>query len=307
MTSVLAVDIGGSGFRVARVEKGAVSDRHSYTVPPQIEQRQLVELWRAAIAELRPDEGDGAIGVSFPGFFDAKGLVAPSIYVLSMSGMDLRQAFGSILPGRLVVPLPDLAAAALAEAGVPGRSRRLLCVGLGTGTNAALAVDERVLDLAGGCLGDAGHVVVEEDGPPCRCGGRGCLEAVCSGDALSRDGKADGFDGPREIVEAAAGGDLTAEAILRRAGRALGRAMACWAAMTFPDEIVTVGGLSSAGEWLLAPARSEMRRVGQPALVAHLRVSVGSYGADAPLYGAAVAAAKELAREPAFSYQGGRS
>ena len=66
--------------------------------------------------------------------------------------------------------------------------------------------------------------------------------------------------------------------------------LASWAAMTFPDLVVVTGGLSLAGELLLTTARSEMRRVGPPGIVAGLDVQVGRCGADAALLGAAIEA-----------------
>ncbi len=104
-----------------------------------------------------------------------------------------------------VAVVPDLAAAALGEHRLgSGRGvERFLCVALGTGANAAAVVGGVPVDTAFGCLGDAGHVKVEADGPPCPCGGRGCLEAVASGHALARDGAALGHAGAREVVAAA--------------------------------------------------------------------------------------------------------
>ncbi len=302
MGSVLVLDIGGAGgIRAARMKDGSVTSRSGATVSPEASRAQVVTAWHEVVADLGAsddDDGDVAFGVAFPGFLDASGLVEPGIYVLAMAGMDLRRELQPILPDRPVVVLPDLAAAALAEARAPGRSRRVLCVGLGTGTNAAFVSDGRVVDVAAGCLGDAGHVIVEEGGPLCRCGGRGCLEAICSGYALAEAGRGLGFADAGAIVEAARSGDGAALQLLGRAGRALGRAIASWAVMTFPDEVVVVGGLAGAGEWLLGPAMGELRQTGQPARVGALSIYPGIYGPDAVLNGAALAAADVAAAGP---------
>jgi glucokinase len=167
---------------------------------------------------------------------------------------------------------------------------RFLCASLGTGVNAALTVGGRVVDVAYGCFGDAGHVCVEPDGPECPCGGRGCLEAVASGAAFARDGAPLGLPDAEAVVGAAREGHGGAAAIVARAGTALGRAIASWGTISFPTRVAVAGGLSAAGELLLEPARSELRRVGPPYVVERMEVVLGELGADAALAGAGLAA-----------------
>ena len=288
---VLAIDIGGSGVRGARMSKmGILGPRAVRTLDVALDSREIVERLRAVITDLGPTHDDIALGVSFPGFLDTNGRILPGIHLRGMVGMDLAEELSSVCGDRSIAVIPDLGAAALGEAHFGNHVGRLLCVGLGSGANAALVVDGAVVDLAGGCLGDAGHVVVEPYGPECPCGGRGCLEAVCSGAALARQGAQLGLPDGAAVTQAARRGHPEALALLGRAGTGLGRALASWAAMTFPESIVVVGGLSATGELLLAPARQELQRVGQPAIVRELSVEVGVCGSDAGLLGAALAA-----------------
>jgi len=290
MTAVVALDIGGSGIRAARVQDGKIVRRARLELTPGTAPAQAAETLRAALGSLEPSPSDSALGVAFPGFLDGAGRVLPGIYLPGFVGMDFADTLGALLPERPIAVVPDVAAAASAEAAATGDAGRLLCVCLGTGANAALVADGAVVDLAAGCLGDAGHVVVDPEGPTCNCGGRGCLEATCSGRALARDGTPLGFVDAAAVCQAARAEDRRAAELVARAGRALGRALASWSAMTFPDVILVTGGLSLAGELLLTPARSEMRRVGSPEIVAGLDVEVGRCGADATLLGAAIGA-----------------
>ncbi|MGD0983322.1 MAG: ROK family protein [Acidimicrobiales bacterium] len=290
MAEVVALDIGGSGIRAARVQDGEIVRRARLELIPGTAPDQAGETLRAALSLLEPSSSDGALGVAFPGFLDGAGRVLPGIYLPGFVGMDFVDTLGPLMAGRPMAVVPDVAAAALAEAAATDSKGRLLCVCLGTGANAALVADGVVVDLAAGCLGDAGHVVVDPDGPACTCGGRGCLEAMCSGRALARDGTALGFVDAAAVCEAARAMDERAVDLVERAGRALGRALSSWAAMTFPDVVCVTGGLSLAGELLLTPARREMRRVGPPEIVARLDVRIGRCGADAALLGAAIEA-----------------
>ena len=47
-----------------------------------------------------------------------------------------------------------------------------------------MVVEGKLLRIAHGCMGDAGHVIVSPEGPACTCGGRGCAEALLSTAAL---------------------------------------------------------------------------------------------------------------------------
>jgi len=273
MRTALALDIGGSGVRAARIGpeglRGPVERRPLDAALPQGEVvRRLVE----ALAALAP-AGDAGVGVSFPSFLDDRGRVGWCLNLPGLDGVDLRSALAPAAGGLPVRPIPDLAAAALAEARLgAGRGvERFLCVALGTGVNAAMTVGGRLLETAVGCLGDAGHVSVEPDGgPPCACGGVGCLEAIASGPALTRAGH-------------------TPEA-LARAGRALGRAIAAWSALLWPERVAVGGGVASVwGEALLEPARAELLRVGASYIVGRIELVPAVLGPDAALTGAGLA------------------
>lgn len=247
---------------------------------PQVVER-LVGLARRAA----PDGADRAV-VAVPTFVDDDGVLQDCPALPALSGVRL----ASTLAHELATPvttIPDLAAAAVAEhrRGSGRGVERFLCVAIGTGVNAAAVHAGRLVDTAFGCLGDAGHVQVEHPGLPCLCGGRGCLESVASGWALARDGAAAGWSDARAVTLAARSGEPRALALLDRAGRALGRAAASWAALLWPQRIAVGGGVAGAGELLLAPARRELARAGAPYIVRDIELVPAELGAAAGLWG----------------------
>lgn len=284
MASALAVDIGGSGVRAALV---GPDGRHEAPVRRTLTAGMGRPELLGAIAGAMDQAGEGdACGIAVPGFVDAEGRLRHVANLPALEGLALDETF----PGARVVP--DLAAAAVAEArlGMGRGHARVLVAALGTGANAALVADDVVVETAFGCLGDAGHVVVDPDGPPCPCGGVGCLEAIASGPALAAAGQTIGIAAAGLVVAAARTGNQQARAIVERAGTALGRAIVSWSVMTFPDVVVVGGGVADAGELLLDPARREVARLGTPYIVGGLEIVPAGLGRDATLVGAGLVA-----------------
>jgi glucokinase len=293
----IALDIGGSGVRAAALDSGGN--------PIDVVRAQLARewdldtLWGAIVSCARAVlEGPAvdAVAASFPAFLGADGRVINIANLPALEGFDLAGCLSKELACASAIAIPDLAATVLAESrrGAGVGYRRVLATAIGTGVNAALAVDGQILDVAMGGLGDAGHVIVEADGERCPCGGRGCLESVCSGTALAAMADRQGWRDVRELAERLRAGDPIAERIIERAGRGLGRAIASWAVMLAPD-IVTVGGsVSLIGAPLLQFATAEMRRIGAPHWVSRLRIVPARFPVDAALIGAGLVAHEQL-------------
>lgn len=283
----VGVDIGGSGIRAATDDFGVVRPIARLPLDRSIGLDELITLVAHAVdsaAGGRPD----SICVTVPAFVKARGELTECPSIPALTGTMLAAAVSSATGVDQVGVLPDLAAAAIGEhaRGVGRGVDRFLCVAIGTGVNAAAVNGGVLVDTAFGCLGDAGHVLVEPDGPECPCGGRGCLEAVTSGFALARAGAPHGWSDARAVFAAARAGDTDAAAMVEQAGVGLGRALSSWSSMLWPEVVAVAGGLAAAGEQLLRPAREEMLRVGAPYIVGRVRVVTATLGADAALWGA---------------------
>jgi glucokinase len=233
--------------------------------------------------------------IAVPSFVMADGSLGPIPSLPALEGVHLDldvRARTTIAAGATVTVVPDLSAAALGEwrLGVGRGVSRFLCVAIGTGVNAGAVVEGRLVETAFGSLGDAGHVLVDPAGPACPCGGVGCLEAVCSGFALARDGAPMGLPDARAVVDAAREGDERAAALIRAAGTALGRAVSSWSVLMWPQVVAVAGGVSAAGDLLLDPARDELHRIGPPYVCQDIRLLPAELGASATLAGAALLA-----------------
>jgi glucokinase len=163
-----------------------------------------------------------------------------------------------------------------------------------TGVGGGLVLDGRLIAGASGNAGHIGHVVVDPDtGPPCACGGRGCAEAIARGPALVTWAQGQGW---RPDQKDATAKDLAADgaqghpvgiAAMRRAGRALGIAIAS-ATVLCDLEVVSVGGgLSQAGPLLFDPLEEALRAHARLEFARQVRVVPAALGQSAGLVGAA--------------------
>lgn len=290
MTSLtVAVDLGGTWLRATTVEHGLLAAervRVSPTTGPGELGGALTTLAGRLLGDRAQDVSDVVIAV--PTFVGADGRLLDCPALPRLTGVHLSDLvsheWGRELQVRVV---PDIAAATLGEAAFgTGRGvQRFVCVAIGTGANASAVVEGELLTTAYGCMGDAGHVVVEVDGLPCTCGGRGCLETRASGWALDREAARAGLEGAAALVAAAGTGDRHAVGVLERAGTALGAAMATWSVLVWPDVIAVAGGVSRAGEVLLEPARAALARHAPPYIGSRIQVVAAQLGPDATLAG----------------------
>ena len=115
--------------------------------------------------------------------------------------------------------------------------------------------------------GELGHVVVDPGGPPCACGGRGCLSSGAGQEAILRAAgmaaatatSSASPDGPLSaLVARLEGGDERALAAVRRAGESLGQALAAAVNLLDPDTIVLGGIFSGLAPWARPAAEAAL-------------------------------------------------
>jgi predicted NBD/HSP70 family sugar kinase len=125
--------------------------------------------------------------------------------------------------------------------GVDAHSFVLVTVGAGIGCG--IVVNDAVIAGAHGVSGELGHLPIERDGPVCHCGNVGCVEAIASDDAIVEAIRAEYHTklDPAAALHMARAGDPIARAAYRRAGHAIGRALASVANLIGPERILISG------------------------------------------------------------------
>ncbi|WP_418957274.1 ROK family transcriptional regulator [Streptomyces tritici] len=131
--------------------------------------------------EVRGGAGVLGVGVAMPGPLDhAAGVPHRVTGHPQWDGFPLRDELARRLGGAVVLD-KDTNAAALGLAVRSGAPESFAYLHLGTGLGAALVLGGALYRGARTGAGEFGHQTVQLDGPPCGCGGRGCLEALCLG------------------------------------------------------------------------------------------------------------------------------
>ncbi|MBS9534943.1 ROK family protein [Mycobacterium sp. M1] len=298
--ATLAVDVGGTKIAVGLVDpSGALV--HTAVRPTQGD-RDAETVWAVAaglIAEVLAVVGgavDG-VGVGCAGPIDrAAGTVSP-VNIASWRGFPLRDRVAAAVPGVPVRFAGDGVCMALGEHrhGAGRGAHSMLGMVVSTGVGGGLILDGVPYHGRTGNAGHVGHVVVDRDGPPCRCGGHGCVEAVAAGPAMVRWALANGWTpddtaDAKVLAEAATAGDPVAVAAFARGTTALAAMIASVAAVCDLDLVVIGGGVAKSGGVLFDPLRAALAGYAGLEFLAGLRVVPAELGGDAGLVGAAVLA-----------------
>lgn len=286
MNHYIGVDLGGTNLRAAVVDTdtGQVcQQRSSPTLAAEGQQaviQRIVQLIRELTNECgAPDCTIKGIGIGVPGTPDLETGIIQFLPNLPGGWPNVPlQAIVEQEVQRPVFLINDVRAITLGEwtFGAGRGADTLVCLAIGTGIGGGVVVNRQFHLGIGGTAGEFGHQVVEVDGLPCGCGGRGCLELYASGSAMAamgvkevmhghttRIGELVSYDLNRitagTIVQAALEGDPIAKEILQRVGRYLGIAVGNILGVISPQRVIFGGGVSSAGELLLKPIVQTVR------------------------------------------------
>lgn len=303
----LAIDVGGTKLAAALVSPdGGLARVVRGTTAGAVDAEDLMDRLLAVAREAAGDDPILGLGVGCGGPMRwPDGVVSP-LNIPVWRDFPLRDRLRQAWPEIPIRLHNDAVAMAAGEhwRGAGRGTRAMIGVVVSTGVGGGLVIvdrDGRATLLAGptGNAGHVGHVVVDVDGPPCGCGGRGCLEAIARGPrtvewAVEQGWQAaDDADGPA-LVAAARDGDPIALAALTRAGRALGVALATTAHLLDLDSAVIGGGFAiGAGDLLLDPARAAFARHAVMDYATRCRIVPSAFGHDAGLVGAAALVATD--------------
>ncbi len=281
MERLIGVDIGGTRTRVGAVQRGQILARRVFPTHGLGEVKEAIAEVLREVGWERPD----AIGVGAPAPMDMRqGLILNAPNLPHWNGVNvvdgLRAAFHCpVFLGN------DANCAAVGELVYGWRAKDFLYVTWSTGIGGGIVSGGQVIWGATGQAGEIGHITLRPDGPRCRCGKQGCLEAIAGGAALSdraleRLGRRLSAE---ELVERAQRGERGPLGLIDEACHAMGQALAIVAELLEPEMIIFGGGLTNSWDFLgpkVVNALHTMSRI-RP------RIELTKLGDDVGLLGAA--------------------
>lgn len=238
------------------------------------------------------------VGLGVPGPIDVESGTLGSTSILpGWTGINPSEE----LAGRLGVPVyvdNDANLGALGELvwGSGRGVRDLAYIKVASGVGAGLVIDGHIYRGPGGTAGEIGHITLDESGPVCRCGNRGCLETFTAARyVLPLLQPSHGPDLTMErVVQLAREGDPGCRRVIGDVGRHIGSGVANLCNLLNPSRVVLGGSLAEAGELVLAPIRDSVSRYAIPSAARQLSVLPGALGGRAEVLGALALVLSEM-------------
>ncbi len=301
---VVGVDFGHSHLRVAVGNLAhQVLAEESEPIDVDVSAAEGLDRAEELVGRLVESTGIGrekviGVGLGVPGPIDVgTGVLGSTSILPGWSGINPREE----LSGRLGMPVyvdNDANLGALGEVvwGAGRGLRDLAYIKVASGVGAGLVINGRIYRGPGGTAGEIGHITLDESGPVCRCGNRGCLETFTAARYVL--GLLDGSHGPGltvpGMVRLAREGDPGCRRVVSDVGRHVGMGVANLCNVLNPQRVILGGDLAEAGELVLAPIRESVARYAIPSAARQLSVVHGALGARAEVLGALALVLSEM-------------
>jgi glucokinase len=330
--TILGIDLGGTKILTAVIDAEGKKLSSDCVATPAADGFEavvaaIVESSRAALKQAGIMSSDlFAVGLAAPGLIDAEnGIVRVSPNLPGWKDAPLGEMIEKTL-GKPVFTINDAHAAAVGELyfGAGRGCRHFIYITVSTGIGGGLILNGEIYEGSGGLGGEIGHMVIDDDGPLCYCGNRGCWEMLASGRALEREARrriesgakttilsfclpdterSEG-EGPQShpldcvtakaIHAAAKNGDVLALELINRNAYYFGVGLANIINIFNPERIIIGGGLSNLGDMLLKPAIAEAGRRAFRQPFEAVKFMIAELGQDSGIIGAAAHARQRL-------------
>lgn len=272
----LGIDLGGTTAKLAVVTENAKIAKEGLVATSGFPNpAQLATKLAETCKRLVVGKKVAKVGIGVAGDIDSKRGVVRVSPNLGWKNVPL----GKLMQQKLKVPVvvendANAAAWGFYKTQVPSSVKNLIVLTLGTGVGGGIIIDGKLLSGATGSAGEVGHMIIEENGPLCNCGNRGCLETYVGGPHLIKKVKVDLEKGqksslqniaideitPRILADAANHGDTYALSIWDEVGHALGMGIGDLIYILNPEMIVFTGGIAQSKDLILKPLQRTLAK-----------------------------------------------
>lgn len=304
--ATIGIDVGGTNvkFGLLNPQGHIIGRAHLATDPYKSSRKRLIHAIAQKARELCRDHAVSfkeikGVGIGLPGLIDFHaGVVAMLPNIPGWKNVPLRK----LLEAELKVPVfldNDVNVIALGEwkYGAGQGYDDLIEITLGTGVGGGLILDGKLYRGYGFAAGEIGHIPIDENGPKCGCGQRGCLETFIGNRALgakaSKIFKKEGMQ-PHDVHALALKKDPRALKFWEDVGETLGRALVGIVNVLNPHVVVFGGGVSNNFLFFRKSVERELKARCMTVQAKNVKILRCALGDDAGLIGAYVLVEESL-------------
>lgn len=304
MTYRLGIDLGGTSAKIGLVSERAKIITHT-SVPTEgfPNAANVVDRIASGAFRMIGKKKIKSVGVGVAGDVDSKKGIVRVSPNLGWSQVRLGELFKKKFKTNVIIENDANAAAwGIYKTQVPSTIKNLIVMTLGTGVGGGIIIDGKLFSGATGSAGEVGHMVIDEKGPLCNCGQRGCLETYVGAPHLINRVKRDLVQGassslkqidqneltPKKISEAALRGDVYAQNIWKNVGYYLGLAVGDLIYLLNPQMVVFTGGIAQAKNLILLPLKEKLTQRPFRTPIQATKIKMADHAPDVGVIGASL-------------------
>ena len=303
---IIAIDLGGTNLKCALLDSNLkIKARSSFNTKSFNNKHKLIQgitdsVESFILSQRLKHSSILGLGIGVPGPVDTlKGIVHFLPNIPGWTEVGLKRILENKTKLRVFVD-NDAKLMTLAEykAGAAKKYRNVLCLTLGTGVGGGLIINDSLYRGFDNAAGEAGHFPLDEKGPLCGCGARGCLETYVGNNKIIKDAvKLFGPEITLERVSALARRkNLKAINFWKRVAGKLGLALSGIVNLLNLDLIVIGGGIACAGNVLFKEIRKTISRRAMGVQAKRVKIVKARLGVDAGIIGAGYLVKERLQR-----------
>lgn len=324
---IIGIDLGATNVKMALVdERGNIYCKKVFSTKSYRTKNQLIDRLISDINKLITHNPSlithnllKGIGIGAPGLIDSdRGMVHCFVNIPNWQDVRLCKIIKDRTDVAQVFIDNDVNVMALGELyfGAGCGAKNILCITLGSGVGGGLIIDGHIYRGASLSAGEIGHTTINEDGPKCKCGNKGCTETYVGNSYIVEEAirkvKRPAIAGtPKSKVESLVKGDLnkiTPEIICKAAelgdklalgiwqsvAEHLGTALANAVNLLNPEMIIIGGGVSNAWRFLYPHIRRTIYKRAHRICAQTVKIVRAELGEDAGIIGASVLVREKL-------------
>lgn len=297
--SWIGIDIGGTAIKSCVIdEKGNIQEELTEETPKDLNslKKKISNIFNNLSSKQKPN----GVGIGIAGFIDMKKwILKRSPNMRFLDGVNLIDFFKEAINTPFTVDNDaNMAAWGEFKKGAGVGVRNMIHITLGTGIGSGIIINGNLFHGSSGFGAEFGHTVVNPDGLPCNCGGKGCIETEASASKIVKNyikltGKKENLTS-KDIYFLAKQGDPHAIEAFKMAGFYLGIGLSNLINLLNPELIVLGGGVSEAGEFILKPVVEEIEKRAIEFSRENVKIVPAILGNRAGMIGAALWAMEKL-------------